>query len=50
MKVFIAFAYDGPKSFGAALLDRSVETLAACGHDVVVSDLHAMKCNPVATP
>jgi hypothetical protein len=28
----------------------SVQTLAASGDDVVASDLHAMKLNPVATP
>jgi NAD(P)H dehydrogenase (quinone) len=49
MKVFIVFAHPEPKSFGKALLDRSVETLARGGHEVVVSDLHAMAFNPVAS-
>ncbi len=49
MKVFIVFAHHEPKSFGAALLARSVQTLQEEGHEVVVSDLHAMHFNPVAT-
>jgi hypothetical protein len=28
----------------------SVQTLAASGDDVVVSDLHAVKLNPATTP
>jgi NAD(P)H dehydrogenase (quinone) len=49
MRVFIVYAHHEPKSFGAALLQRSVDTLTAAGHEVVVSDLHAMNFNPVAT-
>lgn len=49
MKVFIVFAHHEPKSFGAALLRRSIETLKDAGHEVVVSDLHAMGFNPVAS-
>ena len=49
MKVFIVFAHHEPKSFGKALLERSVAALKEAGHDVVVSDLHAMNFNPVAT-
>lgn len=49
MKVLIVFAHHEPKSFGAALLKRSVDTLVARGHEVQVSDLHAMNFNPVAT-
>ncbi len=49
MNVLIVFAHPEPHSFGRALLDRSVETLGACGHQVVVSDLYAMGFNPVAT-
>lgn len=48
MNVLIVFAHPEPKSFGRALLDRSVETLQSCGHQVVVSDLYAMGFNPVA--
>lgn len=49
MKVFIVFCHHEPKSFGAALLQRSIETLASAGHEVVVSDLYAMGFNPVAS-
>ncbi len=49
MRVFIVFAHHEPKSFGAALLQRSVDTLRAQRHEVVVSDLHAMNFHPVAT-
>jgi NAD(P)H dehydrogenase (quinone) len=48
MKVLIVFAHPEPRSFGKALLDRSVSTLRDCGHEVVVSDLYAMGFNPVA--
>lgn len=49
MNVFIVYAHPEPRSFGNALLDRSVSTLHEEGHQVVVSDLYAMKFNPVAT-
>lgn len=48
MKVLIVYAHHEPKSFNAALLQRSVDTLAALGHEVQVSDLYAMKFNPIA--
>lgn len=49
MNVLIVYAHPEPKSFGRALLDRSVQTLQSCGHEVVVSDLYAMDFQPVAT-
>ena len=49
MKVFIVFAHPEPKSFGAALLDRSLQTLESAGHEVQVSDLYLMQFNPVAS-
>lgn len=49
MKILIVFAHPEPRSFGRALLDRSMATLTDCGHEVVVSDLYAMGFNPVAT-
>ncbi|MAZ88516.1 MAG: NADPH quinone oxidoreductase [Cellvibrionaceae bacterium] len=50
MKVFILYAHPEPKfSFNAALLERSVATLEAQGHEVKVSDLYQMKFNPVAS-
>lgn len=48
MNVFIVYAHPEPRSFGRALLDRSVQTLQAAGHQVVVSDLYVMGFNPVA--
>jgi len=49
LKVFIVYAHHEPKSFNAALLDRSVRTLTSLGHEVKVSDLYAMNFNPLAT-
>lgn len=49
MNVFIVYAHPEPQSFGRALLNRSVETLQACGHQVVVSDLYAMDFQPIAS-
>ena len=49
MKVLIVYAHPEPRSFGRALLDRSVATLRDCGHEVQVSDLYAMAFNPIAT-
>ena len=48
MKVLIVYAHPEPRSFGKALLERSVQTLRSCGHEVVVSDLYAMGFEPVA--
>ncbi len=48
MKTFIVFAHPEPKSFGGALLETSMRTLRAQGHEVVVSDLYAMGFDPVA--
>lgn len=48
-KTLIVFAHPEPKSFGAALLDRSLQTLTATGSEVLVSDLYAMGFNPVAS-
>lgn len=49
MKVLIVFAQHEPRSFGRALLERGVAALRGAGHEVRVSDLHAMNFNPVAT-
>ena len=49
MNVFIVYAHPEPRSFGRALLDRSVLTLRSDGHQVVVSDLYAMGFQPVAS-
>ena len=49
MKAFLVFAHPEPQSFGKRLLDRAVDTLRAEGHEVAVSDLYAMRFNPVAS-
>jgi len=49
MNVLIVFAHPEPQSFGRALFDRSVLALRDAGHHVEVSDLYAMKFNPVAS-
>lgn len=49
MNVFIVSAHPEPKSFNSALRDLSVSVLRDLGHVVKVSDLYAMKFNPVAS-
>jgi NAD(P)H dehydrogenase (quinone) len=49
MKVFIVHAHPEPRSFSAALKSAAVEELRRQGHEVRVSDLYAMKFNPVAS-
>ncbi|KJC50401.1 hypothetical protein UP09_05030 [Bradyrhizobium sp. LTSP885] len=49
MKVLIVYAHQEAQSFNTALLARSVAELTALGHTVRVSDLYAMRFNPVAT-
>ncbi|SEJ43009.1 NAD(P)H dehydrogenase (quinone) [Pseudomonas linyingensis] len=49
MKVLIVHAHHEPRSFNSALKDCAVEQLSAAGHEVQVSDLHAMEWNPVAS-
>lgn len=49
MKILIVHAHYEPQSFTTALKDLAVETLVAAGHEVRVSDLHAMNWNPVAS-
>ena len=49
MKVLIVFAHPEPRSFGRRMLDASIAALKAREHEVAVSDLYAMKFNPVAS-
>jgi NAD(P)H dehydrogenase (quinone) len=49
MNVLIVHAHPEPQSFTSALRDLAVETLQGQGHQVQVSDLYAMKWNPVAS-
>jgi predicted small secreted protein len=48
MKVLIVAVASGPRSFNAAMLSTACETLRGGGHEVQVSDLHAMDFDPVA--
>ena len=48
MKVFIVHAHAEPKSFNGALFRTAQETLRSAGHTVMVSDLYAMKFDPVS--
>ena len=50
MNVLIVYAHPEPKSFNGAMKDAATETLRGAGHDVVVSDLYALKFQPVAGP
>lgn len=43
MNVLVVYSHPEPKSFNAALKDRAVATLRRSGHEVVVSDLYAMR-------
>jgi NAD(P)H dehydrogenase (quinone) len=48
MNVFIVHAHPEPKSFNAALTELGKQELAAAGHTVEVSDLYAMRFDPVS--
>ena len=43
MNVLIVYAHPEPKSFNGAMKDVAVETLRGAGHEVVESDLYAMR-------
>lgn len=47
MNALIVYAHPEPQSFNAALRDTAVDILCQQGHAVEVSDLYAMKFNPV---
>ncbi len=48
MKVFILHAHPEPKSFNGALFRTAQSALAQAGHDVITSDLYAMRFGPVS--
>jgi NAD(P)H dehydrogenase (quinone) len=48
LRVFIVHAHPEPKSFNGALTRAATDVLEAAGHEVKVSDLHAMRFNPVS--
>jgi NAD(P)H dehydrogenase (quinone) len=45
--VLIVYAHPESKSFNGAMGDVAIETLRRAGNEVVVSDLYAMRFNPV---
>lgn len=47
MKVLLVTTSLDPNSFNAAMQRVAIETLARAGHEVAVSDLHAMNFDPV---
>lgn len=49
MNVLIVHAHPEPQSFTTAMKDLAVATLTGAGHAVEVSDLYAMRFNPVAS-
>ena len=49
MKVFVVHAHPEPQSFSAALKSVAVEELRRQGHEVKISDLYAMRFDPVAS-
>jgi NAD(P)H dehydrogenase (quinone) len=50
MKVLLVYAHPEPRSFNGAMRDVAVETLAAAGHTVTVTDLHAEGFQATAGP
>ncbi len=49
MKVLYVYAHPEPKSFNSALKDIALDILKGTGHEIILSDLYAMKFNPVLT-
>ena len=49
MNIFYIYAQQEPTSFNAALKDTALAALKEKGHEVELSDLYAMKFNPVLT-
>lgn len=48
MKVLLVLAHPEPKSFNGAMFQTAHDTLREAGHSVAVSDLYAMRFNPVS--
>ena len=48
MRVFIVHAHPEPRSFSGAMTQAATEALAGAGHEVAVSDLYAMRFDPVS--
>jgi NAD(P)H dehydrogenase (quinone) len=48
MRVLIVHAHPEPKSFNGAMTRTAADALTAAGHEVELSDLYAMRFNPVS--
>jgi NAD(P)H dehydrogenase (quinone) len=48
MRVFIVHAHHEPASFNGAMTREATAALAAAGHEFIVSDLYAMRFDPVS--
>lgn len=48
MKFFIVHAHTEPQSFNGAMTRHAQTVLEAAGHEVIISDLYAMKFDPVS--
>ena len=48
MRVFIVHAHPEPQSFNGAMTRAATSALAAAGHEVTLSDLYAMRFDPVS--
>lgn len=48
MNILIVHAHHEPQSFSSALCRQAASTLKTAGHEVVVSDLWAMRFDPVS--
>ena len=48
MKVLVVLAHPEHQSFNGAMFRTAVEELAAAGHEVKTSDLHAVQFDPVS--
>jgi NAD(P)H dehydrogenase (quinone) len=48
MRIFIVHAHPEPKSFNGAMTETAAVSLKTAGHEVIVSDLYAMRFNPVS--
>ena len=49
MKVFLVYWHPEPRSFNAAMFRTAIETFSTAGHEVMTSDLHAMRFDPVSS-
>ncbi len=48
MRVFIVHAHPEPTSFNASMTREAHTALEKCGHEAIVSDLHAMDFDPIS--